>query len=105
MLNGRSEAIVAATSVFLALSLVTVCLRCFVRARVVRAFGLDDWTMVAAMVGFSAPHLISSSDELTSKALNLAFAICTLVGCSYGMGQKMDYFELHPDYYRRALLV
>lgn len=52
MLNGRSEAIVAATSVFLALSLVTVCLRCFVRARVVRAFGLDDWTMVAAMVGF-----------------------------------------------------
>ncbi|KAH1531878.1 hypothetical protein KXX61_003147, partial [Aspergillus fumigatus] len=47
MLNGRSEAIVAATSVFLALSLVTVCLRCFVRARVVRAFGLDDWTMVA----------------------------------------------------------
>lgn len=49
MLNGRSEAIVAATSVFLALSLVTVCLRCFVRARVVRAFGLDDWTMVAAM--------------------------------------------------------
>ncbi|GIJ98164.1 hypothetical protein Aspvir_000279 [Aspergillus viridinutans] len=86
MLNGRSEAIVTATSVFLALSLVTVCLRCFVRARIVRAFGLDDWAMVAAM------------------ALNVAFAICTLVGCSYGMGQKTDYFLLHPDYYRRALL-
>ncbi|RLM02034.1 hypothetical protein CFD26_109157 [Aspergillus turcosus] len=86
MLNGRSEAIVTATSVFLALSLITVGLRCFVRARVVRAFGLDDWTMVAAM------------------ALNLAFAICTLVGCSYGMGQKTVYFIEHPDYYRRALL-
>ncbi|GIJ89206.1 hypothetical protein Asppvi_008136 [Aspergillus pseudoviridinutans] len=86
MLNGRSEAIVTATSVFLALSLVTVGLRCFVRARIVRAFGLDDWTMVAAM------------------ALNLGFAICTLVGCSYGMGQKTEDILLHPGYYRRALL-
>ncbi|RHZ63767.1 putative integral membrane protein [Aspergillus thermomutatus] len=86
MLNGRSEAIAIVTSIFLVLSLVTVGLRCFVRARVVRAFGLDDWTMVAAV------------------ALNLAFAICTLIGCSYGMGQKTEYFELHQDYYRRALL-
>ncbi|GFF42264.1 hypothetical protein IFM46972_06814 [Aspergillus udagawae] len=86
MVDSHSEAIVTATSVFLALSLVTVGLRCFVRARIVRAFGLDDWTMVAAM------------------ALNLAFAICTLVGCSYGMGQKNKYFLTHPDHIRRAFL-
>lgn len=47
---GRSESIFIVTIIFLAISLVAVCLRCFVRLRLVRAFGWDDGLMVAAMV-------------------------------------------------------
>lgn len=52
MVTGRSEAITIVTSVFFGVSLLTVLLRCFVRLRVVRAFGWDDGLMVAAMVRF-----------------------------------------------------
>jgi hypothetical protein len=48
--DSRSNAILIVTSVFFAISLVSVCLRIFVRTRVVRAFGWDDITMVIAMV-------------------------------------------------------
>ena len=48
--DGRSKAILVTTSVFLAISLVSVGLRCFVRTRVVRAFGWDDNVMLLAMV-------------------------------------------------------
>lgn len=50
MVSGRSEAITIVTSVFFGVSLITVLLRCFVRLRVVRAFGWDDGLMVFAMV-------------------------------------------------------
>lgn len=46
----RSQAILIVTAVFLSISLVTVCLRIFVRTRVVKAFGWDDIFMVVAMV-------------------------------------------------------
>lgn len=48
--DSRSQAILVVTVVFLALSLVSVGLRCFVRTRVVRAFGWDDNLMLIAMV-------------------------------------------------------
>lgn len=48
--DSRSQAILVVTTVFLALSLVSVGLRCFVRTRVVRAFGWDDKLMLIAMV-------------------------------------------------------
>lgn len=51
MVSGRSEVITIVTAVFFAISLTTVLLRCFVRLRVVRAFGWDDTLMVIAMVG------------------------------------------------------
>jgi len=51
MANGYSEAITVVTAVFLSISLATVLLRCFVRLRVVRAFGWDDTLMVIAAVG------------------------------------------------------
>lgn len=48
--DSRSQAILIVTSVFFAISVVSVFLRIFVRTRVVRAFGWDDITMVLAMV-------------------------------------------------------
>lgn len=48
--DSRSKAILIVTSVFFAISAVSVGLRCFVRTHVVRAFGWDDILMVLAMV-------------------------------------------------------
>lgn len=50
MVDGKSETILITTAFFVAISFVTVCLRCFVRLRITRAFGWDDWVMVFAMV-------------------------------------------------------
>lgn len=51
--DSRSKAIIIVTSVFLGISLVSVILRCFVRTRIVRAFGWDDTVMVVAMVSYA----------------------------------------------------
>jgi hypothetical protein len=48
--DSRNKAILIVTSVFFAISLLSVILRCFVRTQVVRAWGWDDGTMVIAMV-------------------------------------------------------
>jgi cation-transporting ATPase 13A1 len=49
-LRGRSTAIFVVTIIFLGISFIAVCLRCFVRLWVVRTFGWDDVMMVLAMV-------------------------------------------------------
>ncbi|KAJ5875065.1 uncharacterized protein N7473_012412 [Penicillium subrubescens] len=84
--DSRSNAILIVTAVFLGISLGSVILRCFVRTRVVRAFGWDDIIMLLAMT------------------LNLAFAICGIMGAKYGMGRKLLYFVEYPDNLERALL-
>ncbi len=55
--DSRSNAILIVTAVFLGISLTSVLLRCFVRTRVVRAFGLDDIIMLLAMVGCLHTHI------------------------------------------------
>lgn len=50
MVNHNGQSIIAVTGVFLAISFIAVSLRCYVRLRVVKAFGWDDGTMVLAMV-------------------------------------------------------
>ncbi|KAI2786239.1 hypothetical protein POX_g08622 [Penicillium oxalicum] len=68
--EGRSTAIFVVTTVFLGLSFIAVCLRCFVRIKLVKAFGWDDCLMVFAMF------------------LNVLFALCGITGAFYGMGQR-----------------
>lgn len=53
MANSHSETITIVTAVFFSISVVTVMLRCFVRLRLIRAFGWDDAFMVVALVGSS----------------------------------------------------
>lgn len=48
--EGRSEAIILVTVSVLALSTLTVILRCYTRLYIVRAFGWDDTIMITAMV-------------------------------------------------------
>ncbi|RAH60550.1 hypothetical protein BO85DRAFT_457374 [Aspergillus piperis CBS 112811] len=81
--KGRSESIFIVTVVFLGISFIAVCLRCFVRLRLVRAFGWDDALMVFAM------------------GLNILFALCGITGSLYGMGQKLE--QLEDGYLETAL--
>ncbi|KAJ5886946.1 uncharacterized protein N7473_009620 [Penicillium subrubescens] len=69
-LEGRSKAIFIVTTIFLGISFIAVCLRCFVRLKLVKAFGWDDALMVFAM------------------GLNVLFALCGITGALYGIGQK-----------------
>ncbi|KAJ5135086.1 uncharacterized protein N7515_004364 [Penicillium bovifimosum] len=69
-LEGRSESIFIVTTIFLGLSFIAVCLRCFVRLHLVKAFGWDDALMVCAML------------------VNVLFALCGITGALYGLGQK-----------------
>jgi hypothetical protein len=72
-LEGRSQAIFVITAIFLGFSFIAVCLRCFVRLRLVKAFGWDDALMVFAMF------------------LNILFALAGITGAFYGMGQKTEH--------------
>lgn len=86
-LEGRSVSIFVVTTVFLGISFITVCLRCFVRLRLVKAFGWDDGFMVCAMVcqhSFYAQELALMNLQL----INILFAICGITGSFYGLGQK-----------------
>ncbi|OOQ83701.1 P-type ATPase [Penicillium brasilianum] len=69
-LEGRSKTIFIVTTIFLGISFIAVCLRCFVRLKLVKAFGWDDALMVFAM------------------GLNVLFALCGITGALYGMGQR-----------------
>ncbi|OGE50579.1 hypothetical protein PENARI_c016G02441 [Penicillium arizonense] len=69
-LHGRSESIFIVTTTFLGISFIAVCLRCFVRLRIVKAFGWDDTFMVFAML------------------LNILFALSGITGALYGIGQR-----------------
>ncbi|KAJ5733664.1 hypothetical protein N7493_002450 [Penicillium malachiteum] len=71
-LEGRSLGIFIVTTIFLGISFIAVCLRCFVRIKLVKAFGWDDALMVFAMF------------------LNILFALCGITGSLYGIGQKSE---------------
>lgn len=66
----------AAASTFFALAAVTLLLRCYVRLRIAKAFGLDDWFMVVSTIFY---------------ALNTSSC---LAGVKYGTGQH--YWNLQP---------
>ncbi|EYE90282.1 putative integral membrane protein [Aspergillus ruber CBS 135680] len=85
MVSGRSEVMTIVTAVFFGISLTTVLTRCFVRLRVVRAFGWDDTLMVIAMI------------------MNTGFAICGFFGAYYGIGKRLEYFLFHSDSFHKAL--
>ncbi|TVY13502.1 hypothetical protein LARI1_G008800 [Lachnellula arida] len=64
----RAKELLAVTITLLVLALVTVSLRCFVRIKLVKAFGLDDYLMVASMLVF------------------IAYCACQLTAIHYGIG-------------------
>ncbi len=53
----RGPQVSAVVGLFLALSTIGIILRCYCRAVVVKAFGLDDWFAVIAWVSYIAADL------------------------------------------------
>jgi hypothetical protein len=53
--HARKVGVQTVAACFMPVATIAVMLRCYVRARVVRAFGLDDGAMVFAAVGAPFP--------------------------------------------------
>jgi hypothetical protein len=102
-----SDAIIIVASVFLSISLIAVCLRCFVRLKIVKAFGYDDSLMVMATVSRHRGIVLWQLARVLNflQIFNVGFAICGIVGALYGMGKSQAYLAHRPEYIRRGLLV
>ncbi|KAL2003843.1 hypothetical protein VTN02DRAFT_2060 [Thermoascus thermophilus] len=83
-LEGRSMTIFVVTTVLFAIAFVFVCLRCFVRLKIVKSFGWDDGFMVLAM------------------ALNIFFATCGIAGSLHGFAKRFR--DLDETQIKTALL-
>lgn len=67
--DSRNKAILIVTSVFFAISLSSVIIRCFVRTQVVRAWGWDDGTMVIAMVSHRALSEVRTTTNIAPSLI------------------------------------
>ncbi|KAH7065589.1 hypothetical protein B0J12DRAFT_715639 [Macrophomina phaseolina] len=83
ILEGRAPEFFAVLVVMITLATISTLLRIFVRLRLVKAFGADDYFMVAALVCF------------------VLFTTCALCGVRYGTGRHMA--DLTPESAMRAL--
>ncbi|KAF4446994.1 hypothetical protein F53441_9420 [Fusarium austroafricanum] len=63
-------------------AIITVLLRIFVRVRMVKNFGIDDWFMISALITF------------------ILFVTCALLGVKHGTGRHRD--DLDPEDYKQA---
>lgn len=80
----RGPQVSAVAGLFLALSTIGIILRCYCRAVVVKAFGLDDWFAVIAWVSYTATDLPVRVDLLTinTRSSSLSFAHLLLLACT-----------------------
>ncbi|KAL5355875.1 hypothetical protein BJX96DRAFT_171073 [Aspergillus floccosus] len=75
----RSVAVRAVAAVFMSLACVAVLLRCYVRVRLVRAFGWNDITMLVA------------------TAFYVMFSACMIGGSLYGTGKHLTELSKHQS--------
>ena len=70
-IENRGPQVLGVDSAALILAFIATVLRVYVRLRLVKAFGLDDWLMLAAMVTFSV------------------YSAASITGVTYGTGQHV----------------
>ncbi|RAL12917.1 putative integral membrane protein [Aspergillus homomorphus CBS 101889] len=70
--DDRSPEVKAVAAAFMSVACVAVILRCYVRGWIVRAFGIDDWAMVVAMLFY------------------IMFSLCMILGAIYGTGKHFS---------------
>ncbi|KAI6955074.1 hypothetical protein KC318_g13265, partial [Hortaea werneckii] len=80
---GKPEQVLAVAVTFAVLSWVTVALRVWVRAGMLRSFGRDDWAMLATQLTFTI------------------YLVCQLGGVAYGTGRHLS--EIEPASAETAL--
>jgi hypothetical protein len=80
----RGPQVSAVAGLFFALSTIGIILRCYCRAVVVRAFGMDDWFAVIAWVSHTATDLLVRVEILTisSRYSSLSFAHLLSLACT-----------------------
>ncbi|GAT21991.1 cation-transporting ATPase 4 [Aspergillus luchuensis] len=118
-LEARSEVLVAVSVVVMAISLLTVSFRCFVRWRMLKAFGWDDTLMVLAMV--RNPLEISvSPDPITTvwqlsqgslddesltcfQVLDIVLTACAIAGAKDGVGRHLSNFHSFDEFHHAML--
>ena len=83
--EGKAPEVLAVAIVFFVLTWITVGLRVWVRTGMLRAFGWDDWTMLATQILFTA------------------YLACQLGGVVYGTGRHLH--DLEFDRAEKALQV
>ncbi|KAL6691185.1 hypothetical protein J3F84DRAFT_387059 [Trichoderma pleuroticola] len=79
----RGPQLIAVIAVLLAFSVTALVLRCYVRISLVKAFGLDDYLMIFAMISF------------------ILFCAAAATGVHYGTGRH--YWDLEPEDISEAL--
>lgn len=103
--EGRSKEILIVAVVCMSVSFITVCLRSYVRLRLIKAFGWDDGLMVIATVGIPGAHLHYRAAKLTNpKVLNIFLTVCAIVGAKEGIGRKLTDFRSMDDLHRAMLV-
>ncbi|RAL12361.1 uncharacterized protein BO97DRAFT_56241 [Aspergillus homomorphus CBS 101889] len=85
LLEGRSKEILIVSVVCMAISFITVCLRCYVRLRLIKAFGWDDGLMVVATI------------------LNIFLTVCAIIGAMEGIGRRLIDFRSMDELHRAML--
>ena len=85
-MQDRAQQLLAVTITFLVLAWVSVSLRCFVRLKIVKAFGLDDYLIVVSLVSNHFPRRDITPLTSHSQLAFTAFCGCQITGIHYGMG-------------------
>lgn len=74
----KASKIIGVNSAALVLAITTTLLRCFVRIRLIKAFGLDDWLMTAATV-CPLQYGIANGDTMTETSTHFRSVFASIV--------------------------
>ncbi|KAK4062789.1 uncharacterized protein Triagg1_9659 [Trichoderma aggressivum f. europaeum] len=102
----RGPQLIAVIAVLLVFSLTAIVLRCYVRISLVKAFGVDDYLMIFAMVCSKPTSRIRNYELLTLPQPQISFVLFCAVaatGVHYGTGRH--YWDLEPEDISEALKI
>lgn len=95
----RGPELLAVDILFMILAIVANALRCYVRIRMVKAFGLDDWLMSLATVGVPIRPLSIATDH--GQLFFIAYSTSSIIGVKYGTGKHHHDLSIENVYAAR----
>lgn len=101
--ENRGPQLLAVILTLLVFAFTATLLRCYVRIKLVKAFGLDDYLMVAALVG-DEPHLRANLNAhrqlltyIQPQISFILFCAVAIMGIHYGTGRHYWDIEQQQD--------